>query len=46
MGGTPWLREEQEVGPGHRGPLQPPGSQHRPHEVLRPGEDHQQQPTV
>ena len=41
MGGTPRVREEQEVGPG-----QPPGSQYRPHDVLRPGEDQQQQPAV
>ena len=27
-------------------PLQPPGPQHRPRDVLRPGEDHQQQPAV
>ena len=26
--------------------LQPPGPQHRPHDIFRPGEDQQQQPPI
>ena len=46
MGRALRVREEPEAGPGYGSTLQPPRPQHRPHDVLRPGENKQQQPTV